>query len=60
MKVFVAGASGALGRRLTPALIEAGHEVTGMTRSEGSADRLRQSGADAVVCDVFDLSLIHI
>ena len=54
MKVFVAGASGALGRRLTPALLEAGHGVTGMTRSQESADRLRQAGADAVVCDVFD------
>jgi nucleoside-diphosphate-sugar epimerase len=54
MKVFVAGASGALGRRLIPALLEAGHEVTGMIRSEESAERLRQAGAEAVVCDVFD------
>jgi len=54
MKVFLAGASGALGRRLTPALLEAGHQVTGMTRSQESADRIRESGADAVVCDVFD------
>ncbi len=54
MRVFLAGASGALGRRLTPALIEAGHEVTGMTRSQQSAERIREAGAHAVVCDVFD------
>jgi len=54
MKVFLAGASGALGRRLTPALLEAGHQVTGMTRSRESAERIRESGAEAVVCDVFD------
>jgi len=54
MKVFLAGASGALGRRLTPALLEAGHQVTGMTRSQESAERIRESGAEAVVCDVFD------
>lgn len=54
MKVFLAGASGALGRRLVPALLEAGHQVTGMTRSQESAERIRESGAEAVVCDVFD------
>ena len=54
MKVFVAGASGAIGRRLVPRLVEAGHEVTGMTRREQSAERIRSSGASAVVCDAFD------
>lgn len=54
MKVFVAGASGAIGRRLLPQLIEAGHDVTGMTRSESSAERMRSKGAKAVVCDAFD------
>jgi nucleoside-diphosphate-sugar epimerase len=54
MRVFVAGASGAIGRPLVPKLIEAGHEVTGMTRSEQSAERLRAAGASAVVADVFD------
>jgi len=54
MRVFLAGASGALGRRLTPALLAAGHEVTGMTRSQESAERIRQTGAQAVVCDAFD------
>jgi nucleoside-diphosphate-sugar epimerase len=54
VKVFVAGATGAIGRPLVPKLIEAGHEVTGMTRSEDKAAGLREAGAKAVVCDVFD------
>ena len=54
MRVFVAGATGNIGRHLVPKLIEAGHEVTGMTRSEERAGRLRESGASAVVCDAFD------
>jgi nucleoside-diphosphate-sugar epimerase len=54
LKVFVAGASGAIGRRLVPRLLEAGHPVVGMTRSEESAARLRELGAEAVVCDVHD------
>jgi nucleoside-diphosphate-sugar epimerase len=54
MKVFVAGASGAIGRPLVPKLIAAGHDVTGMTRSEESAARLREAGAAALVTDVFD------
>jgi 2-alkyl-3-oxoalkanoate reductase len=54
MRVFVAGASGALGRRLLPRLVEAGHRVTGMTRREERAEGIRAAGAEAVVCDVFD------
>jgi 2-alkyl-3-oxoalkanoate reductase len=54
VKLFVAGASGVIGRALVPKLIEAGHEVTGMTRSEERAERLRATGAKAVVADVFD------
>jgi nucleoside-diphosphate-sugar epimerase len=50
----VAGATGAIGRPLVPKLIQAGHEVTGMTRSEERATRLREAGASAVVADVFD------
>jgi nucleoside-diphosphate-sugar epimerase len=52
--VFVAGATGAIGRPLVPALIEAGHEVVGMTRSDERAGRLRDQGAEAVVCDALD------
>jgi nucleoside-diphosphate-sugar epimerase len=54
MKVFVAGASGVIGRPLVRQLVAAGHEVTGMTRSEDRAVEIREAGAAAVVCDVFD------
>lgn len=54
MKVFVAGASGAIGRPLISQLIEAGHEVTGMTRSEGSAAVLSAAGATPALVDVFN------
>lgn len=53
-RVFVAGASGAIGRPLVRKLLERGHDVTGMTRREEAARELRAAGADAVVCDVFD------
>jgi uncharacterized protein YbjT (DUF2867 family) len=48
MKVFVAGATGALGRRLVPLLVERGHEVVGTTRTPGKADALRAAGARLV------------
>jgi 2-alkyl-3-oxoalkanoate reductase len=54
MRVFVAGASGALGGPLVRQLLAAGHEVTGMTRREERAEQIRAAGAKAVVCDVFD------
>lgn len=54
MKVFVAGATGAIGRPLVRQLVAAGHEVTGMTRREERAEKLREAGAEAVVCDVYD------
>jgi nucleoside-diphosphate-sugar epimerase len=56
MRVFVAGATGVIGRRLVPQLRGAGHEVVGMTRSSERAAALREQGADAVVCDAFDAS----
>jgi 2-alkyl-3-oxoalkanoate reductase len=59
MRVFVAGASGAIGRPLVPKLIAAGHEVTGMTRSEAKAEELRGAGARAVVVDVFDADALE-
>jgi nucleoside-diphosphate-sugar epimerase len=54
MKVFVAGASGAIGGPLLRQLVAAGHEVTGMTRREERAEEIRAAGASAIVCDVFD------
>jgi nucleoside-diphosphate-sugar epimerase len=54
MRVFVAGASGAIGQPLVRQLVHAGHEVTGMTRREAAAEEIRAAGADAAVCDAFD------
>jgi nucleoside-diphosphate-sugar epimerase len=54
MKVFVAGASGALGRRLVPVLVGAGHDVVGMTRTLGATGFLRGLGAEPVVADGLD------
>jgi nucleoside-diphosphate-sugar epimerase len=54
MKVFVAGATGALGRQLVPQLVARGHEVVGMTRSASKQDGLRALGARPVVADALD------
>ena len=44
MKVFVAGATGAVGKQLVPMLVEHGHEVTGMTRTAAKAEAIRAIG----------------
>src|SRR4051812_12252573 len=54
MRVFVAGASGALGSRLVPQLIDAGHEVIGTHHSSASAELLRTLGARPVMLDLLD------
>jgi nucleoside-diphosphate-sugar epimerase len=54
MKVFVAGASGALGAPLVPELVAAGHEVVAMTRTASKHDALRAVGARPVVADALD------
>lgn len=54
--VFLAGASGAIGRRLVPQAIDAGHKVFGTTRSAERAHELENLGATAIVVDVFDRS----
>lgn len=54
MRIFLAGASGAIGRRLTPLLLAAGHVVTGTTRSTDKATELKGRGVAPVVVDVFD------
>ena len=59
MKVFVAGASGVIGRPTVRQLVEAGHEVVGMTRREERAAEIREAGAEAVVCDVFDADALR-
>jgi nucleoside-diphosphate-sugar epimerase len=59
MRVFVAGASGAIGRPLIPKLVSAGHEVTGMTRRERSAEAIRAAGAQAAICDALDAAAVE-
>jgi nucleoside-diphosphate-sugar epimerase len=54
MKVFVAGATGAMGKQLVPRLRSAGHEVVGMTRTESKRAIVRELGATPVVADALD------
>jgi 2-alkyl-3-oxoalkanoate reductase len=54
MRVFVAGASGAIGSRLVPQLIERGHEVIGTSRSPGNTERIEALGAKAIALDLLD------
>ena len=54
MRVFLAGASGVIGQRLIPRLVQAGHVVGGMTRSPSKTELLAQLGAEPILCDVFD------
>jgi nucleoside-diphosphate-sugar epimerase len=57
LRIFLAGATGTLGRRLVPMLIERGHHVTGTTRSD--ADRVRALGAEPVVVDALDAAAVR-
>ena len=54
MRVFVAGATGVIGRQLVPRLVTAGHDVFGMTRSESKRALIRELGAVPVVADALD------
>jgi uncharacterized protein YbjT (DUF2867 family) len=58
MRIYFAGASGAIGTRLLPMLLTAGHTVGAMTRSAEKAGRLASMGAQPIVCDVFDRSAL--
>jgi nucleoside-diphosphate-sugar epimerase len=53
-RIFLAGAAGVIGRRLTPLLVAKGHSVWGATRSPDNCEFLRKLGARPVVVDVFD------
>jgi nucleoside-diphosphate-sugar epimerase len=53
-RIFLAGAAGVIGRRLTPLLVDHGHSVWGATRSPGNCKLLRKLGARPAVVDVFD------
>jgi 2-alkyl-3-oxoalkanoate reductase len=58
MRVFVAGASGTLGRRLVPQLIAHGHQVTGTCTSPATAGRVRELGAEPAVLDLLDAGAV--
>jgi 2-alkyl-3-oxoalkanoate reductase len=59
MRVLVIGASGAIGGRLVPQLVERGHDVIGTSRSAEKAERLRSLGAQGVVLDVLDAQAVR-
>ncbi len=59
MRIFLAGATGALGSRLVPQLVAAGHTVVGTTRHESKADRLRAMGAEPAVLDPLDAAAVR-
>jgi nucleoside-diphosphate-sugar epimerase len=59
MNVFLAGATGVLGRALVPRLLDAGHGVSTITRIEAKADALRAQGVVATVCDAFDADALR-
>jgi nucleoside-diphosphate-sugar epimerase len=59
MRIFVAGASGAVGRRLVPMLVSAGHSVAGLTRTAAKAEAIKRMGAQPVVADGLDADAIR-
>jgi nucleoside-diphosphate-sugar epimerase len=59
MRIFVAGATGAIGRPLITQLLAQGHDVVGLTRSSEKARTLAEQGAEAAIADVFDADAIH-
>jgi nucleoside-diphosphate-sugar epimerase len=59
MRIFVAGATGAVGRRLVPRLVDSGHSVVGLTRTPAKTGLLRELGAEPVVADALDGTVIR-
>jgi nucleoside-diphosphate-sugar epimerase len=59
MRVFVAGAGGAIGSRLVPQLIDRGHDVIGTSRSPENAERIRTLGAEPIALDLLDPGAVH-
>ena len=60
MKIFVAGASGAIGQPLVAELLRQGHAVTGMTRSDAGAETLEQAGATVARVSAFDAPALEV
>ena len=59
MKIFIAGATGAVGRRLIPALIQLGHQVIGMSRSKDKTKMIHDRGATPVIADAIDAEALN-
>jgi nucleoside-diphosphate-sugar epimerase len=59
MRIFLAGATGAVGRRLVPLLIGGGHDVTGTTRSAEAARKLEAAGVHPAIVDVYDAEALQ-
>jgi 2-alkyl-3-oxoalkanoate reductase len=59
MRIFVAGASGAIGTRLVPQLVDRGHEVIGTSRSTAKAEQIRSLGAEPVALDLLDRAAVR-
>jgi 2-alkyl-3-oxoalkanoate reductase len=59
MTVFVAGATGAIGRPLVAELVRQGHAVTGLTRSRASAQSLKELGAEVALVDALDAAAVQ-
>jgi nucleoside-diphosphate-sugar epimerase len=59
LHILVAGATGAVGRLLVPMLLEAGYQVTGISRTPTGTERVRSQGASAVQADVLDRKAVH-
>jgi nucleoside-diphosphate-sugar epimerase len=60
MKIFLAGASGAVGRLLLPLLVKAGHEVVGTTRSAAKAGNITAAGGQPIVLDALDREAVFV
>src|SRR5260370_7683148 len=60
MKVFIAGATGAIGHPLISRLVAAGHDVVGMTSSERGLQTLREAGAEGVVANALDAQAVQV
>src|SRR5438105_8058548 len=59
MRIFLAGATGVIGRRLVPLLVAEGHQVTGMTRERARGAALEAMGAEVVVADALDAGAVR-
>src|SRR5215471_9298488 len=59
MRIFLAGATGAIGRQLVPLLVADGHDLVGATRSSAKVDALRAAGAEPVLLDALDATAVR-